>query len=427
PPPRANSLVTAIETVGARLCETPWPKSAIGDILRRTPARTRSGVLGADIAETIRDLDDSYLAVQGPPGTGKTTLAASVITTLVREHGWRIGVVAQSHKVVENVLRAVVKAGLDPQLVGKSKVDDGVPFTALPDDGHHNFAARNSGGYVIGGTAWDMTNTKRIGRRQLDLLVIDEAGQFSLAATMAVSTAASNLLLLGDPQQLPQVSQGTHPAPVDQSALGYIADGHAVLPPEYGYFLAESWRMHSALTRPVSELSYDGALRSAPSADARMLAGIAPGLHPLPVPHDGNSTHSVEEASVVVDLVRNLLGRDWNGSPLTEDDVIVVTPYNAQVECIRLALDAFPGVRVGTVDKFQGQEAAVSIVSMAASSPETVPRGLEFLLSRNRLNVAISRAQWAAYLLYSPALLDHLPHTAEGVADLSRFIRLVES
>ncbi len=427
PPPRANSLVTAIETVGARLCETPWPKSAIGDILRRTPARTRSGVLGADIAETIRDLDDSYLAVQGPPGTGKTTLAASVITTLVREHGWRIGVVAQSHKVVENVLRAVVKAGLDPQLVGKSKVDDDVPFTALPDDGHHNFAARNSGGYVIGGTAWDMTNTKRIGRRQLDLLVIDEAGQFSLAATMAVSTAASNLLLLGDPQQLPQVSQGTHPAPVDQSALGYIADGHAVLPPEYGYFLAASWRMHSALTRSVSELSYDGALRSAPSADARMLAGIAPGLHPLPVPHDGNSTHSVEEASVVVDLVRNLLGRDWNGSPLTEDDVIVVTPYNAQVECIRLALDAFPGVRVGTVDKFQGQEAAVSVVSMAASSPETVPRGLEFLLSRNRLNVAISRAQWAAYLLYSPALLDHLPHTAEGVADLSRFIRLVES
>lgn len=427
PPPQANSLVTAIETVGARLCETPWPRSAIGDILRRTPARTRSGVLGADIAETIRDLDDSYLAVQGPPGTGKTTLAASVITTLVREHGWRIGVVAQSHKVVENVLRAVVKAGLDPQLVGKSKVDGDVPFTALPDDGHHNFAARNSGGYVIGGTAWDMTNTKRIGRRQLDLLVIDEAGQFSLAATMAVSTAASNLLLLGDPQQLPQVSQGTHPAPVDQSALGYIADGHAVLPPEYGYFLAESWRMHSALTRPVSELSYDGALRSAPSADARMLAGIAPGLHPLPVPHDGNSTHSVEEASVVVDLVRNLFGRDWNGSPLTEDDVIVVTPYNAQVECIRLALDAFPGVRVGTVDKFQGQEAAVSIVSMAASSPETVPRGLEFLLSRNRLNVAISRAQWAAYLLYSPALLDHLPHTAEGVADLSRFIRLVES
>lgn len=156
-----------------------------------------------------------------------------------------------------------------------------------------------------------------------------------------------------------------------------------------------------------------------------MLAGIAPGLHPIPVVHEGNATHSVEEASVVVDLVRDHLGRDWNGSPLTEDDIIVVTPYNAQVETIREMLGAFPSVRVGTVDKFQGQEAAVSIVSMAASSPDDVPRGLDFLLSRNRLNVAISRAQWAAYLLYSPALLDTLPRLPEGVADLSRFIRLV--
>ncbi|MBX3098686.1 MAG: TM0106 family RecB-like putative nuclease [Salinibacterium sp.] len=425
-PLRTQSIERAIETVGARLCETPWPKSAIGDILRRTPARTRSGTLAPEIIDSILDLDDSYLAVQGPPGTGKTTLAAKVITTLVRDHGWRIGVVAQSHKVVENVLHAVIKAGLDPAKVGKSKVDD-APFTMLPDDGHHNFAARNTDGYVIGGTAWDLTNTKRIGRRQLDLLVIDEAGQFSLAATMAVSVAASNLLLLGDPQQLPQVSQGTHPAPVDQSALGYIADGHAVLPTEYGYFLPESWRMHSALTAPVSDLAYDGALRSAPSADARMLAGIAPGLHPIPVLHEGNATHSVEEAAVVVDLIRDHLGRDWNGSPLTEDDIIVVTPYNAQVECIREALGGHPGIRVGTVDKFQGQEAAVSIVSMAASSPEDVPRGLDFLLSRNRLNVAISRAQWAAYLLYSPALVDTLPHTPAGVADLSRFIRLVSA
>jgi len=429
PPPRATSLVSAIETVGARLTQEPWPRSAIGDILRRTPSRTKSGALGDDIVTSILDLDDSYLAVQGPPGTGKTTLAASVISTLVRDHGWRIGVVAQSHKVVENVLRAVVKNGLDPALVGKAPPSgaayDDERFTVLPKDGHHNFAARNSRGYVIGGTAWDMTNVKRIGRRQLDLLVIDEAGQFSLAATAAVSVAARNLLLLGDPQQLPQVSQGTHPAPVDQSALGFIADGHAVLPPEFGYFLAESWRMHSAVTAPVSELAYDGALRSAPSADTRMLAGIAPGLHPIPVVHKGNATHSVEEATVVAALVRDHLGRDWNGQPLTEADIIVVTPYNAQVEQIRVALGEFPAVRVGTVDKFQGQEAAVSIVSLAASSPDEVARGLDFLLSRNRLNVAISRAQWAAYLLYSPALLDHLPPMPAGVADLSRFIRLV--
>ena len=436
PPPRAASLVTAIETVGARLCEEPWPKSSIGDILRRLPSRTKSGQLSpadgavtAAVVTSILDLDDSYLAVQGPPGTGKTTLAANVIATLVRDHGWRIGVVAQSHKVVENVLRATVKAGLDPNLVAKAPPTGGSyadePFFELQKDTHQLFAQRKHTGYVMGGTAWDMTNTKRIGRLQFDLLVIDEAGQFSLAATAAVSVSARNLLLLGDPQQLPQVSQGTHPAPVDQSALGFIADGHAVLPPEYGYFLAESWRMHSAVTAPVSALAYDGALRSAPSADARMLVGVAPGLHPLPVQHHGNATHSVEEAAHVAALVEAHLGRDWNGAPLTQDDIIVVTPYNAQVECIRLALADYPDVRVGTVDKFQGQEAVISIVSLAASTPDDVPRGLDFLLSRNRLNVAISRAQWAAYLLHSPELTDFLPHTAEGVADLSRFIRLV--
>ena len=341
-----------------------------------------------------------------------------------------MGVVAQSHKVVENVLRAVVKAGLDPRKVAKAPptgAEYDEPFIALPRDGHQQFAQRQHSGYVLGGTAWDMTNTKRVGRLQFDLLVIDEAGQFSLAATAAVSVSARNLLLLGDPQQLPQVSQGTHPAPVDQSALGYIADGHAVLPPEYGYFLGQSWRMHSAVTAPVSELAYDGALRSAPSADLRMLEGVAPGLHPIPIPHEGNATHSAEEAAAVADLVRAHLGRDWNGEPLTEHDIIVVTPYNAQVETIRLALGEFPDVRVGTVDKFQGQEAAISIVSMAASSPDDVPRGLDFLLSRNRLNVAISRAQWAAYLLYSPELLDFLPPMPAGVAELSRFIRLVSA
>ncbi|CAN5145221.1 TM0106 family RecB-like putative nuclease [soil metagenome] len=434
-PPRAASLEQAIEAVGARLCESPWPKSSIGDILRRLPSRTRSGALAPDAGDTtaavtasILDLDDSYLAVQGPPGTGKTTLAANVITALVRDHGWRVGVVAQSHKVIENVLRAVVKAGLPADLVAKAPptgTEYDEPFTALPRDGHHDFAARKHTGYVLGGTAWDMTNTKRVGRLQFDLLVIDEAGQFSLAATAAVSVSARNLLLLGDPQQLPQVSHGTHPAPVDQSALGYIAAGHAVLPAEFGYFLAQSWRMHSAVTAPVSELAYDGALRSAPSADDRMLAGVTPGLHPLPVVHYGNATHSLEEAHAVSALVAAHLGRDWNGTPLTEDDIIVVTPYNAQVECVRSVLANHPRVRVGTVDKCQGQDAVISIVSLAASSPDDVPRGLDFLLSRNRLNVAISRAQWAAYLLYSPELLDFLPPMPAGVAELSRFIRLV--
>ncbi len=444
-PPRTTNLKTAIGEVAADLYVRGPGRSAVHDILWRQPSRTVSGALAkpgesliAAVTSSARDLDNSYLAVQGPPGTGKTFLAARVIKALIEQHRFKIGVVAQSHKVVENVLRGVVAAGLDPGLVAKAPGEGGdyslEPFTVLPKDRQLGFAAQNADtGYVIGGTAWDFSNPKRFARGQLDLLVIDEAGQFSLAATIAASVAARNVLLLGDPQQLPQVSQGIHPAPVDQSALGFIAGDNAVLPAEFGYFLPESWRMHSEVAAPVSRLAYEGQLRSNASADQRMLGSTTPGLHPVPVAHLGNSTHSAEEAERVVALVSEHLGRPWTDGagaaarPLAQADVIVVTPYNAQVETIRtaLAVAGFDRVQVGTVDKFQGQEAAISIVSLAASSAEDVPRGLEFLLSRNRLNVAISRAKWAAYLVYSPALTQYLPARPQGLAELSAFIRLV--
>src|SRR5690606_6187661 len=256
PPPRADALVAAIEECGARLPEAgaPWPRAAAADVLLRRPPVTASGRLerAATPDDTVRAvvasllrLDGSYLAVQGPPGTGKTYVAAHTIRTLVAEHGWRVGVVAQSHRVVEHVLDGIVEAGLPAELVAKAPASEHgagyyseSPFTELPKDGHLAFAERNAlRGYVIGGTAWDFSNRKRVHAGQLDLLVIDEAGQFSLAATVAVSLAAQRLLLFGDPQQLPQVSQGVHPAPVDGSALGHIGDGHDVLPAEYGYFL----------------------------------------------------------------------------------------------------------------------------------------------------------------------------------------------
>jgi uncharacterized protein len=192
--------------------------------------------------------------------------------------------------------------------------------------------------------------------------------------------------------------------------------------------------MDAAVTAPVSRLAYEGALRSHETTRVRSLAGIEPGLHPVPVAHRDNSTSSEEEAARVVELARQHLGVPWTApdhdrraSPLRERDIIVVTPYNAQVEAIRHGLDeaGLGDIRVGTVDKFQGQEAVISIVSLAASSPDDVPRGLSFLLSRNRLNVAISRAQWAAYLLFSPRLIEHLPNTPDGIAELSRFIELV--
>jgi len=454
PPPPPGQQKPAIEEWAQAIVDArgddgtgDWPRDAAVDILRRTPPRTRRGALPTVATEddyitavtaAALDLDDSYLAVQGPPGTGKTYTGARVIAALVREHGWRVGVVGQSHAVVENLLNAVVGAGLEVGQVGKvpSNPDKPVRFTPLVANGHLNFAADNPDGYVIGGTAWDLSNPARFGRRSLDLLVIDEAGQFSLASTIAASVASRNLLLLGDPQQLPQVSQGTHPESIDGSALGWISDGHDVLPPELGYFLAASRRMHPNVTAPVSTLSYAGELHSHPSTALRKLDGIVPGLHAVAVDHAGNAVESTEEADEIVRIVERTLGLRWTdpnakrvADPLTEHDIIVVSPYNAQVALVHAALDAagFGGVRVGTVDKFQGQEAVVAIVSLAASSPDEVPRGMAFLLMRNRLNVAISRAQWAAYLVYSPRLTAYLPPTPAGVAELSAFITLVET
>jgi superfamily I DNA and/or RNA helicase len=287
---------------------------------------------------------------------------------------------------------------------------------------------------VIGGTAWDFTNRKRIAVGSLDLLVIDEAGQFSLANTVAVSTAAHRLLLLGDPQQLPQVSQGTHPEPCDSSALAWTMGGHRVMPADRGYFLDRTWRMHPDLTRAVSRLAYEDRLQSSEAVTgARSLAGVAPGIGILEVDHADNSVESPEEALAVIAEVQRLLGREWSAPetgqgprPLEQNDVLVVAPYNAQVALVRRRLDAagLADVRVGSVDKFQGQEAPVVIVSMTASAPADVPRGMDFLLSRNRVNVAVSRAMWCAVIVRSPRLTDYLPADPIGLARLGAFIGL---
>lgn len=459
-PPRAGNQQKAIDAwADAVLAAAPRiPAGAAADILRRVPPRTLSGSLapvtsvdgasGDDevtaIARTVADLDHSYLAVQGPPGTGKTYVGSHVIARLVAERGYRIGVVAQSHATIEHMLDQVIAAGVPASRVGKAPKDPSAPhaFTVLPKNGVAAFTAENAAtGFVVGGTAWDFSHEARIPRGSLDLLVIDEAGQFSLASTIAVSLAAQRLLLLGDPQQLPQVSQGTHPEPVDTSALGWIIDGAEVVPDEFGYFLARTRRMHPAVAGPVSRLSYEGRLAAHPSTALRRLDGVEPGVHVVPVRHSGNSTFSTEEAAEVARLVSELVGREWKGAEggagdsatvhepraLRADDIIVITPYNAQQVAVEEALAAagFPDVPVGTVDRFQGKEAVVAILTLAASSGREAPRGLEFLLLRNRINVAISRAMQAAYVVYSPALLDDLPRTPEGVARLSGFARLV--
>jgi len=284
---------------------------------------------------------------------------------------------------------------------------------------------------VIGGTAWDFANSGRVPRLALDLLVVEEAGQYSLANTIAVAPSTRNLLLLGDPQQLPQVSQGTHPEPVDCSALGWLIDGRHTLPAELGYFLDRSYRMHPTVCAAVSKLSYDGRLQSLDEVTAaRRLEGQRPGVRVLTVEHDGNSTDSPEEADAILAEVRGLLGSAWtdeNGTvPLAQEHVLVVTPYNAQVVTLRRRFDeaGLTEVEVGTVDKFQGRQAPVVFVSMTASSADDVPRGIAFLLNRNRLNVAVSRAKYLCVIVQSPLLTEYLPGTPDRLVELGAFLSL---
>jgi len=429
-----REVASAADTSGS------LPKTPIIDLLARREPRSdgnqlpRTGSTRDDLVQALLGLSSSYLAVQGPPGTGKTYTGSQVIRELVEQHGWRVGVVAQSHEVVENLLKAVAKDGLDQSLIGKKDTRASAPpwqEIKKPTD----FVAAHPGGCLVGGTAWTFA-AGAFERECLDLLVVDEAGQFSLANTMAASVAARRLLLLGDPRQLPQVSQGTHGEPVNESALGWLMQSHAALPPQLGYFLEETYRMHPAVCEPVSVLSYAGELTSAPPAGARHLEGVEPGVQVIRVPHTGNNVVSPEEADEIVERIRGLIGCTWSDPstspdprPLQASDFLVVAPYNAQRQLIthRLAAAGLSEVRVGTVDKFQGQQAPVVLVSMTASSQQEVPRGIGFLLNRNRVNVAVSRAQWLAIVVRSESLTRYMPPTVSGLLELGAFIGLCES
>ncbi|KUI04394.1 TM0106 family RecB-like putative nuclease [Mycobacterium sp. IS-3022] len=430
-----EAIDTAAAEVAAALPDLP--RTAVVDVLLRRPPRTRSGTvlphtgdLTADITAALLDLDSSYLAVHGPPGTGKTYTAARIIARLVNEHQWRVGVVAQSHAVVENLFRDLIKADVDPARIAKKDCPADVGCQAIDKDEYAAFIAAHAG-CVIGGTAWDFANDTRVEAHSLDLLVIEEAGQFCLANTIAVARAADNLMLLGDPQQLPQVSQGHHPEPVDASALGWLVQENRTLPEKLGYFLDRSYRMHPELCAAVSQLAYEGRLLPAESGPgARRLEGQHPGVRVLSIPHDGNSTSSPEEAATIVAATKLVLGSDWTDEdgtrPLRQTDVLVVAPYNAQVSLLREQFDAagLPDVAVGTVDKFQGRQAPVVFISMTASSIDDVPRGISFLLNRNRLNVAISRAKYLSVIVRSETLTEYLPSTPDRLIELGAFLSL---
>jgi uncharacterized protein len=278
-------------------------------------------------------------------------------------------------------------------------------------------------GYIVGGTNFFFCN-KAITEYTLDYLFIDEAAQFSLVDCMAVSAMAHNLVLMGDPLQLPQVVLALHPGGVENSALGHYMGEHSILPAEMGYFIEVTRRLHPKVNHAVSWLAYEGKLRSHEATKKHVIEGHEPGLLTVPVRHSDNSTSSVEEAEEVLRLVKDLYVEG------DSESVLVVAAYNAQVNLLRETLDnagfTEDKVMVGTVDKFQGREGMAVIYSFAASSSMDAPRGLEFLLDRNRLNVAISRAKATCYLVFSDTLLESQFKSVEELKAVSRLAGLLE-
>jgi len=359
----------------------------------------------------------SVLPLQGPPGSGKTFTGARMIAEVVR-NGHRVGITAVSHKVISKLLQetcdAARNAKMSIRVVQKPNDGDGCsdPMVTQLDDNNDVLDALTSGAaQVAAGTSWlwareDMANS-------VDVLFVDEAGQMSLADVLAISQAAKSIVLLGDPQQLNQPQKGVHPPGVDLSALAHLLDGHATIDPGKGLFLKETWRLHPDICGFISEMFYDSRLADRPENQNQRLCASGfldgSGLRFVPVEHTGNQSESLEEVEKIAELVKGLFEGEatWvtktgENRTLELEDILVVAPYNAQVSALSQNLPV--GARVGTVDKFQGQQAAVVFYSMTTSTPEDAPRGMEFLYSLNRLNVAVSRAQCVAVIVASPAL-----------------------
>ena len=444
--PKPESLQTLARWVIEHGIEGAGPYGAARDLLARQPPRLGQGEgqplrrEGEDAQNTARRLvagtHESYLAIQGPPGSGKSTVGAEMIVDLVAA-GKRIGVTANSHKVIGELLAKVSRVAGERGVtvaIGQRAPDE----PTYPDAEHlaTNDAARDAlaaGSLdVVGGTTWLWAREDMI--ESVDVLFIDEAGQMSLADAMAASLSAMNLVLLGDPQQLDQPLQGVHPPGAARSALAHVLHGERVMPNHLGLFLDGSWRLHPEISAYTSEVFYEGRLHSHPGRERLDLEGVPPlsgtGIRFLPVFHSGQSSDSPEEAGELADLVHALMDAqptytDPTGlvHSLGAPDVLVITPYNAQVRAIRVVL---PDFRVGTVDKFQGQEAPISIYSMATSSGAEAPRGMEFLYSLNRLNVATSRAQCLAVVVASPALIRVRCLTPRQMRLANALARLVE-
>lgn len=392
---------------------------------------------GLRIAAT---LTPGVLPIQGPPGTGKTFTGAHMVCELVRR-GKKVGIVANSHAVIRNFLDAIVKAaeetGTELRCVHKPKTrEDDQPRLRCAKTSADLLAALHGDCQVAGATAWLWSTPDAF--ESVDALFVDEAAQMALANVLAIAQAAQALVLLGDPQQLDQPMQGSHPDGTGCSALHHVLDGAKTILPEQGLFLEETWRLHPHICRFTSELFYESRLEPRPDLGAQAVAAPPPaggaGLRFVPVAHQGCTNSSREEAEAVAQIVSSVLASaarwtDRHGAehPVVLDDILIIAPYNAQVLEIQKRL---PGARVGTVDKFQGQEAPVAIYSVTTSSQAEAPRGMEFLYSLNRLNVATSRARCVSIMVACPWVFEadcRTPRQMQLANAFCRFLEMAES
>ena len=379
------------------------------------------------------------LPLQGPPGAGKTFTGARMICELVRR-GARVGITANSHKVIVNLLEATMSAaeeqGLELRAARKisayQKDEAHDRRIELISDNGKVFGALAGSCQVAAGTSWLWARPEA--KDSVDVLFVDEAAQMSLANVLAISHAGPSLVLLGDPQQLDQPTQGTHPDGTEVSALGHLLAGRQTISAGQGLFLEKTWRLHPDICGFTSEVFYEGKLSSRPRLEVQRVVSAGPvagtGLRFLPVSHRGNQNSSDEEADQVANLVRSLVDgksswvdQDGLEKQVTLEDILIIAPYNAQVFKIQ---ERLPRARVGTVDKFQGQEAPVVIYSMATSTPVDAPHGMEFLYSLNRLNVATSRARCVCVLVGSPELFAPQCQTPRQMQLVNAFCRYRE-
>jgi len=432
---KSTPIATAVDALALR---QGMPLSASLDCVLAVFTLAGDPIIAGDdlLAESIKAiaaLDNSYLFIQGPPGAGKTYTSAHVIIELLRM-GKRIGVTANSHKAIHNLLDRVELVAEEQKFSfkGVKKCSAGSDETAYHGQNIGSVEKTediSSSAQFLAGTAWLFADERF--DQQLDYLIIEEAGQVSVANVVAMGAAAKNIILVGDQMQLGQPIQGVHPGEAGKSVLEFLLGDHATIPADRGIFLNNTRRLHPLICKFISDAFYDGRLAADAENSQRHLIfdkpinGITPeGIHFLPVAHTGCSQKSTEEAAAIKECYQALLkqkfhDKDGTVRDLQIEDILVVSPYNVQVNHLRAVLPQ--GARVGTVDKFQGQEAPVVLISMVTSSAEDLPRNIEFLYSKNRLNVAVSRAQCLAVIVANPQLMEIPCKTIEQMKLVNTF------